>query len=118
MNLSKYDQQLASVLAEVDNVRSDVKDLAQRMDEVVHKVSWSDDDRQRLEAGLATLGNDMRVQDRDWRERTDALLARIDASIAGLIGQAESRHHLIVEHVRRSVSELQQQLVELEGGSA
>jgi chromosome segregation ATPase len=108
----------SAMAADMDTIRADVKELGQRLDELIHKVSWSDDDRQRIEAGLATLGNDLRVQDRDWRERTEGLLHRFDAAISTLMSRTETRHQLVVEHLRRTVGELQQQLLELEGGSA
>jgi chromosome segregation ATPase len=100
----------------IDQVRVEIKIVAQRGDALTTRLELVDDAIKRLNAVLGDIASDLRSSRREATDRSESLSSHLEIEVAELKDQAESRYRLAVEHVRRTTAELIQQLRELEAG--
>jgi chromosome segregation ATPase len=110
-------EQVSGTEQAIERVRAELRGLTQRLDESVHHVSFGDEQRRQIETALTTLTLDLHQAQQEARDRIAELTARLDAEVASLSDRLAGRQTVAIEHLRRTVGELQGQLQELEAGA-
>ncbi|MBX6770557.1 MAG: hypothetical protein IRY83_02430 [Chloroflexi bacterium] len=107
-------ERLNGLAASLESLQGVVESLGNRIDEIDQREAHLDEEHRRLDEALAALSGDLRTTEMSARDRVTGLVDRLEGAISELRSWVESSQRLSIEHLRRTISELQQQLRELE----
>lgn len=107
-------ERVNTVLDRVSDLGDHLAALVTRVEATERQIALLDDERQRLDANLSRVEAALHAEQRGRGDQTDSLLAHVDAEVSSLRSQIEEIRRQAIQHVRRSVEVLQQQLSELD----
>lgn len=107
-------ERVDAVNTSVEDLRSELDAAARRMEELERRVTRLDEERMRLDAALGEVARELRFDHRGIADDSGRLADRLHTDVASLRSQIDAINRLAIDHLRRTVDELQQQLRELE----
>lgn len=107
-------ERVDAVNMSVEGLRSELDAATRRIEEAERRVTRLDEERLRLDAVLAEVARELRVDHRDTTDDSGRVVDRVKSDVAVLRSQVDAMHRLAIQHLQRTVDELQQQLRELE----
>ncbi len=111
-------ERLTAIAGDLGQLRGGGRSLREELDGLLSRLERADEDRQHLEDSIAEANAAIHAVERAANDRTDSLSAQIDLALSSLAQRADLRYRQSVEHLRRTVEELQQQYRELDAGAS
>lgn len=113
-NLYGLGERVGTTEATLDEAQAEIREVGQRLDELTNRVARDEAERVRVEERVESLGSDLRIAERETRARDEAIARRFDDAISLIRSWASQHEQQSIEHLRRIVVQLQDQLRELE----
>jgi hypothetical protein len=107
-------ERVDSVTTGFEDLRIELDAIARRIEEFERRLVRLEEERLRLGSELAEVTRALRADHRDAGSEPLPLADRVSSDIASLRSQVQVIQGLAIQHLRRTVEELQQQLRELE----
>jgi chromosome segregation ATPase len=107
-------ERLTGLVEDLSQLRGGERNRREEIDALNRRIDRLDEERRRLEAGIAESNASIHAV----KLRTDELMTKLEIDVAALSQRGDSRNRLAVEHLRRLVDELQQQYREVDGSAS
>lgn len=107
-------ERVDSVTRGLEDLRIELDSVVRRTEEAERRLVRLEEERARLGSELAEVARELRADHHDTENEPVPLADRVSSEIASLRSQVQVIQVLAIQHLRRTVEELQQQLRELE----
>ncbi|HLH72578.1 MAG TPA: hypothetical protein VKX96_04785 [Chloroflexota bacterium] len=112
--ISQLSERLNGVASGLQDLRSSIELVNQRLDRIERELTHVDEVEQQFDATLAALQSSLRAQENEIRVQASEIRSEFGNAVAELGRRLDTDRRTFVEHRRRTLIELQQQLSELD----